>query len=182
VEATKNGLDWELLAAPYDASFQGDETGAWALAYTQNRPGTTSMFVRHDVNISSKFNAGDVLLFRLRMKSDERNTSWGWALDYITIQEPPLTVEVSSNFSSITLYPNPTKDKFTVDYSLRKASPVAYDVIDIYGRIIKTGDLGIRGAGMNSELFDLEDLETGTYILLLRTSEDKKSTKVIVSH
>jgi hypothetical protein len=181
VEATKNGLDWELLTAPYDASFQGDETGAWALAYTQNRPGTTSMFIRHDIDISDQFTVGDALLFRFRMSSDALNTSWGWALDYITIQEPPLTVEASSNPSSITLYPNPTKDKFSVNYYLYNTSPVTFNVIDVYGRIVKTGDLGIKGAGMNSTSFDLENLATGTYVLILRTNEDKKSTKVILS-
>jgi photosystem II stability/assembly factor-like uncharacterized protein len=181
VEATKNGLDWIPLIAPYDATFQGDETGAWQHAYAGNIPGNTSMFVQHDVDISTKFSAGDLLLFRFRMVSDPLNTSWGWALDYISIQVAPLSVETPTTSSALSVYPNPCRGQVTVSYELHGQSPVTYEVIDAFGRSVKTSELGTKGAGMNSQRVDLENLATGSYILMLRTNEGRKMTKVILA-
>jgi photosystem II stability/assembly factor-like uncharacterized protein len=176
VEATKNGLDWIRLAPAYDATYEN----RWMTAYSSGQPGTASMFKEHEINYSGKFSAGDVLLFRLRMVSGPTVTAWGWGLDYISIQVTPLAVENNVEQENISLYPNPTKGDLNIDYSLKKPSEVSLHVMDVFGRTVTTLDLGLKNSGLNSETINLNEQQPGTYMILLKTNEGKKASKIVL--
>jgi photosystem II stability/assembly factor-like uncharacterized protein len=180
VEATKNGLDWVSLRDSYDASFSASN-GQWLTAYNAQAAGSKSMFVDHEIDITDSFNPGDLLLFRLRMVSGPATTAWGWAIDYIAIQEVPLGVEQPQVITPpATLYPNPSKGTFTIDYRLLNSSNVILTVTDVFGKQILKKDLGVKTSGIFSEPVTLPNVSAGTYMIILHTNEGKKTAKLLL--
>jgi hypothetical protein len=175
-EATKNGLDWIALAPPHDASSDSQ----WQAAYSGSLPGTQAMFVNHELDIHDTFQAGDLLLFRFRMTSGPLVTSWGWAMDYVSIQEPPVSVERSYSTETLSAYPNPSPGRFTIDYTLNKKTEVSLSILDIYGRSVQSKKIGSRNAGVNSEIIDMAGTSAGTYLVVVHTNEGKKTRKISV--
>jgi hypothetical protein len=180
VEATKNGLDWILLKSPYDANYSGDTQKHWQTAFAGNQPGASSMFVKHEIDLRTKFNAGDLLLFRWRMGSDATNTSWGWAIDYISIQEKPVSIEQTLQNSRLILYPSPARENFTVGYHLVKSSNVSVHITDIFGRLISKQDLGVQNAGSHSHKVESNSMAPGTYLVIVKTNEGEKAAKATI--
>jgi hypothetical protein len=181
VEATKNGLDWTPLTAKYDASFVGDTDGKWLTAYIAKTAGTAPMFLHHEVDISKSFSAGDLLLFRFRMVSGIENTSWGWALNYIAIQEPPVGVEGQQLDSDFSVYPNPTTGQFSIRYQLKALSDVSVSVTDMFGRSILQREWKNQIKGDHSLDLQLSQAGTGSYIVMVKTSEGRNVRKLIVT-
>ncbi len=180
VEATRNGLDWVSLSPSYDAEYPGDQTGAWKNAYLKSRPGKSEMFIKHEINFGSHFAAGDLIMFRFRLRSGSSVTSWGWAMDYISIQEQPLGPEPSSTLkAALSIFPNPSQGKLTVDYLLEKSSDISIEVIDVYGRHVTRLNAGRKQPGFNTETFDIgENQPPGNYILIITSQDGKKVGRV----
>lgn len=176
VEATKNGLDWISLKQPYDAS----ANSAWQLAYTNNQPGTRPMFLENEIDISSYFAADDTLLFRLHMGSGLTTTSWGWAIDYISIQEEPLASEFPETKStSFAIYPNPSQGPISMKFELQKPSEVNIKIVDMFGRTCHSESFGNKQIGEHTSELNLEHLSRGTYLIVLNTSDGAQVVKVV---
>lgn len=176
VEASKNGIDWIPLSPSYDA---GKNT-TWQSAYTNNQLGVSTMLVQNEIDISETFVAGDSLLFRLRMISGTSTTAWGWAIDFISIQQLPVSTEQQISKNPFTLYPNPSTGLINVRYGLQKPSEVTVDVIDLFGRVITKKSLGKREAGENTDPLNLEDQASGTYLVRITTEEGSAVTKLVL--
>lgn len=181
VEATTNGLDWLPLASPYDAGFAGDTEGKWMTAYTNQQAGSGEMLVQHEIDISNTFSAGDQLLFRMRMTSGPSVTAWGWAVNYISIQEVPLATEPLARAENLSLYPNPTRGAFSVDYTLNRSSEVTLSLVDVFGRTLRATPLGLKNAGAHTEAVELGPSPAGAYMIILNTREGKKVGKVVLT-
>ena len=178
VEATRNGLDWIALRQAYDANFEGDKTDAWRNAYLNKRPGNASMFIKHEVNFADKFPAGDLIMFRFRLVSGPAITSWGWALDYVSIQEIPLGGELVASNSPLSIFPNPATANVNLDYTLKKPSEISILLVDVYGRFSATLLKANRNAGYNTEFLDLTRLHPGTYLIILESDEGRMVGKL----
>ncbi len=176
LEATKNGIDWVALAPGYNASANTN----WQTAYTSNQDGTREMLEPKEIDISNTFPAGDTLLFRLRMTSGPTGTSWGWAVDYISIQEEPLAAEQSRFKNSLTVYPNPTSGQITLRYELQRPSEIQARVVDVFGRLVTSRAFGLQKTGEHSETLNLESYQSGTYLLIIDSNEGSKVTKVVL--
>jgi photosystem II stability/assembly factor-like uncharacterized protein len=180
VEATKNGLDWVKLSSPYDASFPGDVQHKWQTAFSNNQPGSVSMLVAHEIDISKNFSHGDLVLFRWRLVSGPAITSWGWAIDYISIQQLPTGVIVKQAPETFTLYPNPAKSTMNVEYYVDKPGNFSIEIIDLFGRSLKSLDIGLKQQGLQQELIPVENLQRGNYVLLLKSESGKRVSKFSV--
>lgn len=182
VEATENGLDWIPLRDAYDASFVGSG-GSWINAFNGQTQGTKAMFVDHEIDISENFNAGTELLFRLRMISGPAVVSWGWAIDYISIQEIPLGTEGSYGaVRSISVYPNPSKETFHVDYQTHEASAVSISVMDALGREVYSKQVGLKAAGAYTESITLDKKHRGIYFVVVATSSGKRAKRILIEN
>ncbi|MDH4090961.1 MAG: T9SS type A sorting domain-containing protein [Cyclobacteriaceae bacterium] len=179
IEATKNGIDWISLSPSYNAS----KDASWQLAYTNNQPGLSSMFVQHEVDISKVFSAGDSLLFRLRMTSGISSPGWGWAIDFISIQQAPLSILETVGAHPITVYPNPSTGRINITYDLNKSAEVTVEIIDLFGRITATTTVGQRDAGAHTDHLDLENNPAaGTYIIKLIANGKSSIAKFIIKN
>jgi photosystem II stability/assembly factor-like uncharacterized protein len=172
VEATKNGLDWVELDK-HDATLFTE----WQTLLSGGNA-TSTMFKTHGFDLKNKFAAGDVLLFRISLQTNASVNAWGWALDWIAIQEDPVGNEPTYSVTDLSTYPNPSKDNFNVEYNLKKHSEVSMRVTDVFGRTVLSKTLGLRGPGVHTETFSLIDRNAGTYVVVLLTGEGKKVTKV----
>lgn len=176
VEATTNGLDWKPLLTPYDAS----AVAAWQTAYTANTNGNSSMWNAKDINLLDTFTAGDSLLFRWRMTTNTSIQNWGWALNYITIQETPLATETDPGAVAISAYPNPTRRDLNLQYTLNKPATVNTRLLDVFGREIQRQSWGTRASGEHTEALDLSTVQAGTYLLLVYINDRASAVKVAV--
>lgn len=175
VQATKNGLDWFNLTSPYDA----DANSVWLAAFQGSTPGTRGMFEHHSSDLSQFFDAGDSILVRFSVHSNTTVNAWGWALDYVTIQQEPTGVERPVvEPLQFKVFPNPVVTNATVEFTLKQSSPVEVSVIDMSGKEIIRQALGMRGAGTHTETLLMSAAPAGQYVVRLQTRSGQATTKL----
>jgi photosystem II stability/assembly factor-like uncharacterized protein len=176
VEASKNGLDWTPLEDGYDARANTN----WLTAFNSASAGTKSMFVHHEIDLSTKFSVGDTLLFRYRLFSNASTTAWGWALNYVTIQQAPTATENPLlRGENLALFPNPTSGNFTVEFSLTRATEVRAEVMDLFGRVVAS-NVSQKEIGTHQETFNLSNQPQGSYLVVLRTNSGNMVGKISI--
>jgi hypothetical protein len=80
--------------------------------------------------------------------------------------------EASDLISSVRNYPNPFRDKSTVEYMLKQSGNVLIQVTDISGKKVLTVFNGKQQAGLHNHTIETGSLAPGPYLLEIR-SEDK---------
>ena len=178
VEATKNGLDWIPLKDGYNASANTN----WLTAYTSSKPGDPTLSADQSIDLKTKFLAGDTLLFRFRLKSDaDATTGWGWSIDNLFIQQTPTGIQQENTFiNDLVLYPNPTSDKATLQFTLKESSVVAIETIDGTGKQVLGKLLGHQTPGSHQTEIDFENLSNGIYFIKLKTDRGERTIKMIL--
>ena len=94
----------------------------------------------------------------------------------------PASVElVGAGNGEISLIPNPNKGSFTLKGVLSKVDngPVEAEISDVIGRQIYKGQLPVINGKLNSEI-QLHGLSSGTYILELNRSDERKVLKFVI--
>jgi photosystem II stability/assembly factor-like uncharacterized protein len=178
VEGSKDGLDWTPLEDGYDARYHAN----WLTAFNTSAVGNKSMFVAHEVDLTQKFLAGDSVLIRFRLHSNATITGWGWAIDYITIQQQPTGLPGETNSQSgVTVFPNPAQEQATIEYELASVSDVSYEIIDLFGRKVASKQLGRKPSGVYQERINTTAYQGGSYLVVINTSEGKKVTRLVIS-
>jgi hypothetical protein len=76
-----------------------------------------------------------------------------------------ISEEVSAPFT-YTMYPNPTTDNITVNYSLEESAKVQYVIYDLTGKKVQT-EAATRFPGAQQQSIDVNALQAGTYLLSL---------------
>ena len=80
----------------------------------------------------------------------------------------------------VIVYPNPFRDAFHVDYTLREATTVTMIVYNLLGQEVSRPIAGkYREAGPHQQSIEAERLPTGTYIYTLTIGEEQHTGKVI---
>ncbi|MBC8487073.1 MAG: T9SS type A sorting domain-containing protein [Bacteroidetes bacterium] len=90
-------------------------------------------------------------------------------------------IDIDENLANLLLYPNPTQSDFEINYSLRSSQEVTILLRDIQGKIIQRfTDNQLMQSGNHTETFYLNNsISSGQYFLEIRTSNYKKSIKII---
>lgn len=76
--------------------------------------------------------------------------------------------------SALTVYPNPTKDRFQIDTN-NSGMIDTISITDINGRIVKT----INFSGVSNATVDVSDLKSGMYFVSVQTDNGSGTTKFI---
>lgn len=84
--------------------------------------------------------------------------------------------EEDDNFASVSVYPNPANNTFTVAFN--SESPVSIDIININGQIVKS--INVNTVGFNTQLVDVNDLSTGVYIVRLSNGYNVHTQKLVI--
>ena len=177
VEATKDGVTWIPIENGYDASSNSN----WLSAYTNGQPGSSTLFVDHNVNLTTKFTVGDTLLFRMRLFSDNAITSWGWAIDDLYIQQKPTgLLDPVNRLVNLQAYPNPSQGTFMVSFSMAETSPVELTVHDLSGRAVYTKSWQSKAMGDYGEPITLNNAR-GLYLIKVKTNKGLQVQKIILN-
>ena len=98
--------------------------------------------------------------------------------------QPPIVTGIDNPALSakLSVYPNPTDNKITVELGLEnvgtKAAKVAIKLTDASGRIVFNENVSTNGLNFKHDI-DMKDLASGVYMLLLNV-EGKTAVKRIV--
>ncbi len=190
VEGSKNnGVTWYPFADGYDSSV--DQTWETQFSNTlkssvSSAVGDESMFLENRINLTDNefFAAGDTVLFRFRLASDNSVTGWGWAIDNLSIQglktyntNDELMAEAQAN-----IYPNPFINNFYVDCSkLNNATEVTIQITDLFGKTVfretKYDSL------YNPKLeINLSDVRSGIYLASITDADLNTITQKIIKN
>ena len=122
VEGTKDGITWKPLKDGYDVN-AFDSWKEFSKSGISKTPKSSSLFEEHSINLHDTFNAGDVILVRFRLHSDESTTGYGWVIDDLNIQES----SVETQNLLLKGGKNP-KGKIGIKVDLKQD----YDVVELY--------------------------------------------------
>ncbi|HKJ79013.1 MAG TPA: T9SS type A sorting domain-containing protein, partial [Prolixibacteraceae bacterium] len=189
VEASKNfGKSWLPLTQGYDSGADA----VWYNAFTSNlksnvstASGTEEMFLKQSINLTenTELTAGDTILIRFRLASDNSVNGWGWAIDNLEIQKNAVIAEENSSFTDeVSVFPNPFQNSFYVDCSAANSfSSVDIEVTDMFGKTV------FRNAGINPAFdekvqVDLSASSAGIYLVNIRHGNSIISTNKLVKN
>jgi Secretion system C-terminal sorting domain len=85
--------------------------------------------------------------------------------------------ETESNL--FTIYPNPTNDKLTVEYSLTKDSEINFGIMDMTGKTLQNRTIDGK-AGTHSFAMDVSKIIEGSYILRGITEDKSQAKKFVI--
>ncbi len=172
VEGSKdNGGNWLPLVDGYDSR----EHSVWLDAYNQNISGNNSttegnkdLFITRTINLTENgnFSAGDTILVRFRLFSDQLARGWGWAIDNIRIQIPVSNQPTFSNANAgVYVYPNPFTEEINISVlSANKYEKISAHVYNSYGQLVKSIP-NSKTSQVYSQKIDLNNLPSGIYFV-----------------
>jgi hypothetical protein len=188
VEASNNnGKTWKPLADGYDSRINE----SWEMQFSNSlksnmsdASGHENMFWKHTINLTENgtFSAGDTVLFRFRLASDNSVNGWGWAIDNLLIQNINTANDDILAGQDINIYPNPFKNNLTIDcMSLVNQSSVEITITDLTGKAVyRETNYDIR---FNSKLnVDLSSIQSGTYLASITDENFNTITKRIIKN
>lgn len=186
VEGSKDGgSSWKPLSEGYDSA----EENQWLSAFSNNlKSGASqttaqaSMFMKHTLNLTENpdFMAGDTIIIRFRLASDEAVSGWGWMIDNIDIQGLNTSSQPALADHSLQVYPNPCTNSFYVDCTDFNASAsVDITVTDLHGKtIVRERDIDPLFAPKTK--IDLSSYSQGIYLVHITDGAAQISTKKII--
>ena len=126
--------------------------------------------------------SGTVYLYSTGLGVNNSNGDSGdkQAFYNMVLTPAPLSIsENTININEVNVYPNPSKDKVTINYSLLKHSHVTINITDLNGKIVSTQVNEEATEGSYSKKLELSGLNAGTYFVKIK-SDDQIVTKKLV--
>ena len=80
----------------------------------------------------------------------------------------------------IDIYPNPVSEEATINFQVENKSDVSFQIYDVNGRMVMSKDLGSYQEGSHKANFNVNELNSGTYIIKVQTGESSNSTRFMV--
>lgn len=109
-----------------------------------------------------------------------------WGLDFDMMFFPIINdgVSIQEHFVNnviLNMYPNPVREKATIQYKLKNsAKEVNLGIFDLTGKNILSFEQGALSAGSYSVSFDASGLSAGTYIYVVQADRNRLAKKFIV--
>ena len=88
---------------------------------------------------------------------------------------------VPDGFGLAQNYPNPVRDKATIQYELPSASEVTLELWDLLGRRLRVLHTGVQSAGLHEVEFSAGDLPNGMYLYRLSTGTYSTTKQFVVA-
>lgn len=188
VEASKDGgNNWLPLSNRYDSGKNETWYSAFKNSfsdYTSTTVPHESMFVNHTIDLSKNtgLEAGDTVLFRFRLASDNSVNGFGWAIDNLKIQNLNTGTEELLTKGSYQVYPNPASDRLFVEWpESTENEPFEIILSDLYGRIIRQKTETETFYSPKTQ-FDISGIAPGIYMVSISNGKKIVSTNKIIKN
>jgi hypothetical protein len=176
VEGSKDGGEtWNSFEDGYDVV----DNSVWVTAFNSGSNGTPSLFRAHLINMSESgaFTAGDDVIIRFRLFSNETITGWGWAIDDLRIQDPITGIENQLE-TAIHIYPNPALEKIGIEADVQTSDEVSIQLYTPQGqKLYDATELPLNGKMMHT--IAAGHLATGMYLVKISSGSKSVVRKVI---
>ncbi len=97
-------------------------------------------------------------------------------IDFVDIMGSAISIN-ENKIQSLKVYPNPAKEKVTIDFEKNLSGNVTIEILDISGRTIR--NLSVSDFNNTKLNVNLNGLATGTYLVSVTTKDEKFSTRII---
>jgi hypothetical protein len=175
VEGSKDGVTWEKIVSEHASNFDAK----WKAAYNTGSSGASSLFVNRIVSLtaSGKFATGDVILIRFRLRTNDAESGWGFAIDNLSIQG--IVTGVASSSEAFSIYPNPaTGNEVSVRISAGKNNSVGIRLLNAQGTIMRVHEFPAEDDVVDHSV-DIGDLPDGLYLISVATRNGTSVGKFI---
>lgn len=110
------------------------------------------------------------------------NGSWVTELTGPNDQGWPTSVEeTTSEKAKVSVFPNPTADRVTVDFTTHSKTAITeISLYDAQGRLVKVLGRGVVKVGENQLTFSTDSLPAGSYHLVIKTGGESILSKTII--
>ncbi|MEO0189370.1 MAG: T9SS type A sorting domain-containing protein [candidate division WOR-3 bacterium] len=109
--------------------------------------------------------------------TDHMRWYWGW--EQLGIEEQK--IETPKRLS-LDITPNPVNNRSTISYTLPVSGEVSVKVYSADGRLIRTIEQGYKSAGVYTNNLNAGELPNGAYLVVLKTTNQKITGKLVVAH
>ncbi len=89
--------------------------------------------------------------------------------------------EMSNTLNTISLFPNPANDNCTLEYFINKQTAVNISIYRLNGQLAISFDEGIKSRGTHRLALPTADWIQGMYSVRLRTKDEERSIKLIIT-
>ncbi len=189
VEASKDfGKTWNPLVDGYDSHVNE----IWEDQFTSNlksnvsyATGQENMYWGQTINLTDNetFSAGDTVLIRFRLSSDNSVNGWGWAIDNLKIQNNTNNSDDIVAAEDINIYPNPFSNNVFIDCNSISADQSSVEVMitDLMGKTVyRETNFDIK---YNPKVqVDLSTIRPGIYLACVTDENFNKITKRIIKN
>tara|TARA_R110001606_G_scaffold221776_2_gene369602 strand:+ start:23545 stop:27621 length:4077 start_codon:yes stop_codon:yes gene_type:complete len=174
VEGSVDGVDWKPIEEGYDASYNA----AWLTTYNNEGMGNEGLYVQHTANLLDTFNAGDTVIFRFRLFSDQLSNAWGWSIDDLKIQtESDNTLTSAGNsLDEWSLYPNPAGNFVTLGHPDSDRGLLGITIFNMGGQKMLQKEMSVIS---KSTEVNLTTLEPGIYVLIANFPNGEKKFRFL---
>jgi len=154
----------------------GNELSSSAATFNEFIP-TNSDWKLNTINLSNYIN-NEAVVVKLRCINSFINNLY---IDDIAIKEgpPPVGLELSEKENSISLFPNPSQNNFTVTFNSTYNNSAELYIKDIYGRIVSSSNHQIA-TGYN-QINSVVSLVPGLYLVNIKLEESVFTQKLVIS-
>ncbi|MEG1022271.1 MAG: M12 family metallo-peptidase [Myroides sp.] len=133
-----------------------------------NVPNNGSATVTIPTNLPSTYDA--------RIKIEAVGNIFYTVSKKFTLWDPNLSTEKVA-LDNLKIYPNPTTNILNIEFSTTDIEKVKFDIFDLNGRLIKT--VSQENSNQINQQINVEELQTGTYILVINTGKYTSTHKFI---
>lgn len=85
-------------------------------------------------------------------------------------------------YSTLRVSPNPANEAVTINWSLAQATRAMLTLYDQSGKTVAVVENALKPQGEYQQQLNTANLPAGTYVLVLKTHEDKQAVRVVVAH
>ena len=103
-----------------------------------------------------------------------------WGLVNIDSSLDNTEINIPSDISIDSIYPNPFNPITTIDFSVSSSSSIVINLYDINGHLIQNITEGYYGAGNYSEIIDATNLTSGSYFVRLESDNYSITEKLML--
>lgn len=129
--------------------------------------------------VYSDFQAPDSCIIVLKASgSNPTNQDYLW-VDNLSFTGSVAGLNEQSLFSEISLYPNPTVEKFMLNVNSKETQSISYELINLDGKILFSASADIK-EGLNSFLIPTMELPKGNYIVRIISHSNTQTLPVVI--